>query len=73
MVIEKTLESPLDCMIKAVNPKGNQPWIIIVRTGAKAPVLSPFDVKSRFTGKDPDAGKHWWQKYKGVAEHEIVR
>ena len=59
--------------IKPVNPKGNQPWILIVRTDAKAPVLWPFEVKSQFTGKDPDAGEDWWQKDKGVAEDEMVR
>ena len=55
-VLEKTLESPLDSKeIKAVNPKGNQSWIFIGRT--EAPILWPPDSKSRFIGKDPDAGK----------------
>jgi len=60
VVLEKTLESPLDCKeINPVNPKGNQPYISIGRTTAeaKAPVLWPPEVKSRLTGKDPDAGK----------------
>ena len=59
VVLEKTLESPLDCKIKPVNPKGNQLWIFIRRTDAEAeaPVLWPPDTKSRLIGKDPDAGK----------------
>ena len=60
-VLAKTLESPLDCKdIKPVNPKGNQPSIFIERTDAEAeaPILWPPDVKSRLTGKDPDAGKN---------------
>ena len=60
VVLEKTLESPLDCKdIKPVNPKGNQPSIFIERTDAEAeaPILWPPDVKSQLTGKDPDAGK----------------
>ena len=75
VVLEKTLESPLDCSeIKPVNPKGNQPWILIERTDAKAeaPVLWPSDVKSRLTGKDPDAGKDWSQEEKRAAENEMV-
>ena len=60
VVVEKTLESPLDCKeIKPVNPKGNPPWIFIGRTDVKAeaPVLWPPDAKSQLTGKDPDLGK----------------
>ena len=59
MVLEKTLESPLDCKIKPVNPKGNRPRILIGRTDAEAevPILWPPDVKSQLIGKDPDAGK----------------
>ena len=58
MVLEKTLESPLDSKeIKPVNPKGNQSWIFIGRTDAEAQVLWPPDVNSRLNGKDPDAGK----------------
>jgi len=63
LVLEKTLESPLDCKeIKPVNPKGNQPWIFIGRTGAEAeaPILWPPDGKSQLIGKDFDAGKDWW-------------
>ena len=71
----KTLESPLDCKIKPVNPKGNQPWIFIGRTDAEAeaPILWPPDMKSQLIRKDPDAGKDWKQKEKGVAEDEMVR
>ena len=58
MVVEKTLESPLDNKeIKPVNPKGNQPWIFIGRSDAEALILWPPDGKSRLIGKDPDAGK----------------
>ena len=60
VMLEKTLESPLDCkMIQLVNPKGNQPWIFIGRTDAEAeaPILWPPDAKSQLNGKDPDAGK----------------
>ena len=58
MVLEKTLESPLDCKeIKPVNPKGNQRRIFIRRTGAEAPICWPPDVKSQLSGKDLDAGK----------------
>ena len=59
VVLEKILESPLDCKeIKAVSPKGNQPWIFIGRTDteAEALILWPPDVKNWLTGKDPDAG-----------------
>ena len=57
MVLEKTLESPLDSKeIQPVNPEGNQPWIFIRRTDAKALILGPPDAKSQLTGKDPDAG-----------------
>ena len=62
VVLEKTLESPLDCKdIKPVNPKGNQSWIFIVRTDVEtdAPILWPPDTKTQFTGKAPDAGKDW--------------
>ena len=60
VVLEKTLESPLDCKeVKPVNPKGNQPWISIGRTdaAAEAPILGPPDAKSWLSGKDPDTGK----------------
>ena len=62
VVLEKTLESPLDCKeIKPVNPKENQPWIFIGRTDAdaEASILWPPDVKIWLFGKDPDAGKDW--------------
>ena len=76
VVLEKTLESPLDYKkIKPVNPKGNQPWIFIGRTDAEAeaPIVWPPDVKSRLTRKDPDAGKDWRQEQKGVTEDELGR
>ena len=76
MVLEKTLESPLDCMeIKPVNPKGNQPWIFIGRTDAEAetPIFWPPAVKSQLIEKDPDAGKVWKQKEKTATEDEMVR
>ena len=60
MVLEKTLDSPLNCKeIKPANPKGNQPWIFIGRNDAEAetPILWLPDVKSQFTGKDLDAGR----------------
>ena len=65
VVLEKTLESPLDCKeIKLVIPKGNQPWIFIGRINAEveAPILWPSDAKSQLIGKDPDAGKDWGQE-----------
>ena len=64
VVLEKTLESPLDCKeIQPVNLNGNQPWIFIGRTDAQAeaPILWPSDVKSQLIRKDPDAGKDWRQ------------
>ena len=64
VVLEKALESPLDCKeIQPVHPKGNQPWIFIGRTDAEAeaPVVWAPDAKSQLTGKDPDAGKGWGQ------------
>ena len=73
VVLEKTLESPLDCKeIKSVNPEGNQPWIFIGRTDAKAPIFWPPDVKSQLTGKDMNAGKDWRQEEKRLTEHEMV-
>ena len=72
MVLENILESPLDCKIKPVNPKGNQSWIFIRRTDAEAPILGPPDVKRQLTGKDPDAGKDWEQEEKGGTEDEMV-
>ena len=74
VVLEKTLESPLDCKIKPVNPKGNEPWIFIGRTDAEAetPIFWPPDSKNWFFGKDPDAGKDWRQEEKGTTEDEMV-
>ena len=74
VVLEKTLESPLDCEeIQPVHPKGDQSWMFIGRTDAKAetPILWPPDVK-RLIGKDPDAGKDWGQEEKRTTEDEIV-
>ena len=64
VVLEKTLESLLDCKIKPVNHKGNHSWIFIGRTDAEAetPVLWPPNVKNWLTGKDPDTGKDWKQR-----------
>ena len=74
VVLEKTLESHLDCKeIQPVHPKGNQLWIFIERTDAntQSPILWPSDVKNWPTGKDPDAGKDWqWEK--GTTEDEMV-
>ena len=73
-VLEKTLESPLDCKeIKPLNPKGYQPWIFIGRTDieAEALILWPPDVKSWLIGKDPQDGKDWRQE-KGVTEDEMA-
>ena len=73
MVLEKTLESPLDSKeIKPVNPKGSQPWIFIGRTDSEALILWPPDAKSWIIGKDSDAGKDWGQEEKGVTEDEMV-
>ena len=72
MVLEKTLENPLDCKeIKPVNPKQNQSWMFIGRTDieAEAPIL---DVKNWLIWKNPDAGKDWRQKQKGMTEDEMV-
>ena len=72
VVLEKTLESPLDC--KEIHPKGNQSWIFIGRTDAEAETttLWPPDVKNWLIGKDPDAGKDWRQEEKGMTEEEMV-
>jgi len=75
VVLEKTLESPLDCKeIKPVHPKGNQPWIFIGRIDAEAetPIVWPPDAKNWLTGKDSDAGKDWRQEEKGMTEDEMV-
>ena len=75
VLLEKTLESPLDCKeIQPVNPKGNQSWIFIARTDAEAqvPIHWPPDAKSWLIGNDPDAGKDWRQEGKGTTEDEMV-
>ena len=74
VVLEKTLESPLDCKeFKPVNPKWNHSWIFIERTDANALILWPPDVKSWLTEKDPNVGKDWRQEKKGVTEDDLVR
>ena len=75
VVLEKTLESPLNCKeIQPVHPKGDQSWIFIGRTGAEAetPILWPPDAKNWLIGKDPDAGKAWRWEEKGTTEEEMV-
>ena len=75
VVLEKTLESPLDCKeIQPVNRKGNQSWIFTGRTDAEAeaPILWPPDVKNWLLGEDSDAGKDWRQEEKGMKEDEMV-
>ena len=74
-MLEKILESPLDCKeIQPVHPKGDQSWIFIGRTDAEAetPIFWPPDVKSWLTGKDPDAGKDWRWEEKGTTEDEMT-
>ena len=75
VVLEKTLESPLDCKkIQPVHPKGDQSWIFIGITDAEAetPILWPPDAKNWLIGKAPDAGKDWRQEEKGMTEDEMV-
>ena len=74
IVLEKTFENPLYSKIKPVNPKENQPWILIGRTDAEteASIFWPHDVKSQIIRKDPDAGKDWGQEEKRVTEDEMV-
>ena len=75
MVLEKTLESPLDCKeIQPVHPKGDQPWDLFGRTDVEAetPILWPPDGKSWLIWKDPDAGKDWRQEEKGTTEDEMA-
>ena len=75
VVLEKTLESPLDCKeIQPVHPKGNQSWIFTGRTDAEAEtlILSPPDEKNWLIWKDPDAGKDWRWEEKGTTEDELV-
>ena len=75
LVLEKTLESPLDCKITSVNPKGNQSWKFIGRIDAEAEALLlwPPDAKNWLIEKDPDVGKDWRQEEKGTTEDEMVR
>ena len=73
MVLEKTLESPLDCKeIQPVHPKGDWSWVFIGRTDVEAETLIfwPPDAESWLTGKDPDAGRDWGQEEKGMTEEE---
>ena len=75
VVLEKTLESPLDCKeIQPVHPKGDQSWVFIGRTDVEAetPILWPPHVKSWLIWKDPDTGKNWGQEQKGMTEDEMV-
>ena len=74
VVLEKTLESPLDCKeIQPVHSKGDQSWLLIGRTDAKAEtlVLWPPHAKSWLIGKDSDAGRDWWQEEKGPTKDEV--
>ena len=74
-VLEKTLESPLDCKeTQPIHPKGNQSWLFIRRTDVEAatPILWPPDVKSWLIWKDPDAGKDWRREKKGTIEDGMV-
>ena len=75
MVLDKTLESTLDCKeIQSAHPKGNQPCIFIGRTDAEAEtqILWPPDMKNQLIGKDPDAGRYWGQEEKGTTEDEMA-
>ena len=75
MVLEKTLERPLDFKeIQPVHPKGDQSWVFIGRTDAEAetPIIWPPHAKSGLIGKDPDAGRDWGQEEKGVTEDETA-
>ena len=74
-MLEKTLESPLDCKkIQLVSPKGNQSWILIGRTDAETetPIFWPPNAIHWLIGKDPDSGKDWRQGEKGMTEDEMV-
>ena len=75
VVLEKALESPLDCKeIQPVNSKGNQSWIVTRRTAAEAegPILWSLDAKGQLIRKAPDAGKDWRQEEKETTEGEMV-
>ena len=76
VVLEKTLESFLDCtVIQPIHPKGYQSWVIIGKTDVETetPIFWPPDAKSWLIGKDPDAGKYWGQEEKGTTEEDMVR
>ena len=78
VMLEKTFESPLDCKeIQPVHPKGDQSWVFIGRTDAEAEaealILWLPDVKNRLIGEDSEAGKHWREKEKRVAEDDVFR
>ena len=75
MVLEKTLESPLDCKeIQPVHPKGDQSWVFFGSTDGKAetPILWLLHAKSCLIGKDSDAGRDWGQEEKGITEDEMA-
>jgi len=75
VVLEKTLESPLDCKkIQPVHPKGDQSWVFIGKTDVEAetPILWPLDAKSWLIWKDRDAGKDWGQEEKGATEDNMI-
>ena len=75
LVLEKTLESPLDCKdIQPVHSEGDQPWVFFGRNDAKAetPILWPPHGKSWLIGKDSDAGRDWGQEEKGTTEDEMA-
>ena len=75
VVLEKTLESPLDCKeIQPVHPKGDQSWVFTGRNDVEAetPILWPPHAKSRLIGKDLDAGRDWGQEEKGTTEDEMT-
>ena len=75
VVLEKTLESPLDCKeIQPVHPKGNQSWVFTGGTDGEAetPILWPPDAESWVIWKDPNAGKDWGQEEKGTTEDEML-
>ena len=75
VVLEKTLESPLDCKeMQPVHPKEDQSWVFIGRTDAEAetPILWPPNAKSWLIGRDPDAGRDWEQEEKGTTEDEMA-
>ena len=73
MVLEKYLESPLDCKeIQPFHSKGHQSWVYIGRTDAETPILWPPLAKFGLIGKDPDAGRDWGQEEKGTTEDEMA-